>query len=157
MGGRIKWSVTAILLLGLAVALGNTTGRAAGQARATQSAVEIEQIVIGLKHNLVQAYIWRDVLELERIYVDDFTVTDAQGETRTKADEIASLKGGATTLTTGHYDAVKVRVFGDVAVMSGHGELEGIGQTGHFHTRYYSFNVFVKRDGHWQYAAAFTP
>jgi len=110
-----------------------------------------------MKHDLVQAYIHRNADELDRIYAEDFTVTDAQGATRTKADEIASLKAGTSTLTAGRYEVVKVRVFGNVAVMSGHGHLEGTDASGPFQTSYYSFNVFVRRDGRWKYAAAFTP
>lgn len=86
-----------------------------------------------------------------------FTVTDAQGATRTKADEIASLKVGTSTLTAGPHELVKVHVFGNVAVMSGHTYLEGTDASGRFQASYYSFNVFVRRDGGWKYAAAFTP
>jgi ketosteroid isomerase-like protein len=157
MTPKPKWATGGILLLVLVGQLGYALGDRAGQQAAEQDARQVEQIISQLKHDLVQAYIHRSADELDRIYAEDFTVTDAQGTTRTKADEMANLKTETSTLTSGRYDVVKVRVFSDVAVMSGHGHLQGTGPSGPFQTSYYSFNVFVRRDGRWQYAAAFTP
>jgi len=131
-------------------------GYATGMNRAAQApAGNVEPLLARLKSDLVLAYINKSAAELERIYADDFTVTDAEGNTRTKADELANLQ--SATLTSGEYKLVKVRVFGDVAVASGHADLRGTSESGPYRRQYYSFNVFVKRDGRWQYAAAFTP
>jgi uncharacterized protein (TIGR02246 family) len=141
----------AVALLGLA----SVAGYAAG--RQQPAAGEVHETVTQLKQDLVRAYKAADAEELDRIYADDFTVTDAAGKTRTKAEEIADLRAEGSTLTAGTYEPVSIRVFDDVAVMSGHGDLRGTGPNGDYHHRYYSFNVFVRRDGRWQYAAAFTP
>jgi ketosteroid isomerase-like protein len=145
-------SVPAILGL---LALASVAGYAAGRQERTDR--EVESVATQLKKDLVRAYIAADTEELDRIYADDFTVTDATGKTRTKAEEIADLRAEGSTLTAGTYEPVSIRVFDDVAVMSGHGDLRGSGENGEYHHRYYSFNVFVHRDGRWQYAAAFTP
>jgi ketosteroid isomerase-like protein len=108
-----------------------------------------------LKRDLVRAYVERDAAELGRIYCDDFVVTDAKGVRRTKADELAHV--GEARLSAGRYEPIAIRVFGDVAVLYGHGELEGQGDDGPFRASYDSFNVFVKREGRWCYAAAYTP
>jgi ketosteroid isomerase-like protein len=131
-------------------------GYAAGRQGRDDSA-DVERIVAELKRDLVQAYLRADTAELARIYSDDFTVTDAAGNTRTKAEEIANLQATGSTLTAGTYEPISIRVFDDVAVMSGHGDLRGKGASGEYHHSYYSFNVFVRRGGRWQYAAAFTP
>jgi uncharacterized protein (TIGR02246 family) len=125
---------------------------------AASPASPVEQELARLKQDVVEAYVSRDAKALARIYSDDFTSTNAQGRTRTKAEELADLTAaGGDRLESGRYEPVKVRVFGDVAVMSGHGNLRWAGADGPRDSRYYSFNVFVKRDGRWQYAAAFTP
>jgi ketosteroid isomerase-like protein len=134
------------LLLGLGFAY---------QAAAEEGNVVAE--VTRLKKALVEAYVRRDATALQSIYADDFVSTDAQGRTRTKGDELADLAKGESALESGSYDVVAVRVFGDVAVMSGHGNLVWRSSEGPRVSRYYSFNVFVKRDGRWRYAAAFLP
>ena len=144
-------TATLVTMAGL---LGVLVGRGLGAAPAST----VEQELEALKQQVVQAYVARDPKALARIYSEDFTSTNAEGRTRTKADELADLAAPAgDRLESGRYEPVKVRVFGDVAVMSGHGNLRWVGAGGARDSRYYSFNVFVKRDGRWQYAAAFTP
>jgi hypothetical protein len=121
---------SAILYLAFAIAA-SLAGISAGAQ--TEESRSVEEIVTRLKHELVQAYLKQDVEALERV------------------------RAGETTLTSGRYDVVKVRVFGDVAVMSGHGTLAWEGPDGLVQSQYYSFNVFAKRDGEWKYVAAFTP
>jgi uncharacterized protein (TIGR02246 family) len=134
--------------------LGVFVGRGLG---AAQSA-PVEQELARLKQQVVEAYVARDAKALAHIYADDFSSTNAQGRTRTKADELKDLSApSGERLESGRYEPVKVRVFGDVAVMSGHGNLRWAGAGEARDSRYYSFNVFVKRDGRWQYVAAFTP
>ena len=129
-----------------------------GHGLSASPATTVEQELAAVKQQVVQAYVSRDAKALGRIYSDDFTSTDSEGKTRTKADEVAGLSAaGGDQLESGRYDPVKIRVFGDVAVMSGHGNLRWKGASGARDSKYYSFNVFVKRDGRWQYAAAFLP
>ena len=140
------------------VTMGGLAGLLLGRGLGAAPAATVEQELAALKQQVVEAYVARDPKALARIYSEDFTSTNAQGKTRTKADELADLSTPAgDRLESGRYEPVKIRVFGDVAVMSGHGNLRWAGAGGARDSRYYSFNVFVKRDGRWQYAAAFTP
>jgi ketosteroid isomerase-like protein len=132
-------------------------GRSQAQEVNAAGALTTEEVVKKLKSELVQAYVKRDAQALDRIYAADYTVTDAQGNTRTKADELASLGQGEDRLESGRYDIVKVLDLGDVAVASGHGSLVWQTADGPRESKYYSFNVFVKRAGEWKYVAAFTP
>jgi ketosteroid isomerase-like protein len=135
----------------LAAALAGCAGAGAGSP-------SVETDLARLKRELVNAYVQRDAAALRRIYCDDFTVTSAGGERRTKADELAGLADdGGGTLASGTYEPIAFRSFGDVVVMYGHGELKGHGPKGPYEHVYDSFNVFVRRDGGWCYAAAFTP
>ena len=111
-----------------------------------------------MKQQVVRAFIEKDKDALERIYADDYVATDAQGNTRTKRDEISRLGAGGDTLLSGRYDVVAIRIYSGVAVMSGHGRLTWRSADGTTrNSAYYSFNVFERRRGEWKYVAAFLP
>lgn len=114
----------------------------------------LEQRLVRLKHEIGRAYVDRDVAALERLYADDYTVTDDEGVTTSKADEIARLKSGGAVYEATSYEDVRVRLYGDVAIVAGRGTVKGRGRSGPFHTQYHSTNVFVNRDGQWRAVAA---
>lgn len=92
-----------------------------------------------------------DIAVLDRILVDDWTVTHANGTTDTKATYLADLKSGARKFTGGISESdVTIRVYGDTAVAAGSSQssvtLNGQRQGGALHfTR-----VYVKRNGAWK-------
>jgi ketosteroid isomerase-like protein len=114
----------------------------------------IEQKLIQLKHEIGQAYVKRDVAALERLYADDYTVTNDQGEITNKTEEIGRLKSGGVTYESASYEDVKVRVYGNVGIVAGRGTVKGSNRNEPFHTQYYSTNVFVKEKGEWRAVAA---
>jgi ketosteroid isomerase-like protein len=92
-----------------------------------------------------------DIATLDRILVDDWTVTHANGTTDSKARYLADLRSGARKfagpVTVGDF---VVRAYGDTAVASGSSQstvtLNGQPQGGALHfTR-----VYVKRNGTWK-------
>jgi ketosteroid isomerase-like protein len=120
---------------------------------------ETRRALTDLKAQVVKAFVDKDKAALDRIYADDYVATDSKGAMRTKRDEIARVDGGGgDTLVSGRYDVVSVRVYGDVAVMSGHGHLTWRRADGTSrNSDYYSFNVFERRGSQWKYVAAFLP
>ena len=92
-----------------------------------------------------------DVGTLDRILVDDWTVTHANGTTDTKAKYLADLRSGARKFAGAvTVSDLVVRVYGDTAVASGSSDstvtLNGQAQGGKLHfTR-----VYVKRNGAWK-------
>jgi ketosteroid isomerase-like protein len=60
----------------------------------------------------------KDTAALERIWADDYTFVNASGAVVTKAERLANLKSGATSLDTIVTDSdMKIRIYGgDVAV-----------------------------------------
>ena len=92
-----------------------------------------------------------DVATLDRILVDDWTVTHANGTTDSKAKYLADLRSGARKfggpVTVSDF---AVRAYGDTAVAAGSSQstvtLNGQPQGGALHfTR-----VYVKRNGAWK-------
>jgi len=92
-----------------------------------------------------------DVATLDRILVDEWTVTHANGATDSKARYLADLKSGARKFTgTVEEKDVVVRFYGDTAIVTGSSDstvsLNGQAQGGALHfTR-----VFVKQNGVWR-------
>lgn len=111
-----------------------------------------------VKTAVVHAYRDLDAEALESLYTDDFTVTDAQGRSRTKTDELAWVRAAKhPALLGGSYTLLHVRVYGDIAVASGRAELTVPSPEGPRPHRYTSVNVFRREKGRWRYAASFTP
>jgi ketosteroid isomerase-like protein len=92
-----------------------------------------------------------DVATLDRILVDDWTVTHGDGTTDTKARYLADLKSGARQFSGSVTENdLTVRVYGDTAIAAGSSEstvtINGKPQGGSLHfTR-----VYIRRDGGWK-------
>ena len=63
-----------------------------------------------LKHMLGPAYVERKPEVLERVYAEDYVVIDANGNRRTKADDLAMLAANDRQYTFSKYDVTEVRV-----------------------------------------------
>src|SRR4029077_5835799 len=94
----------------------------------------------------------KDTAALERIWADDYTFINASGAVVTKAERLANLKSGATSLDTIVTDPdMKIRVYGgDVAVAINRvtlkGQYGGKATSGQFQ----SSIVFAKTPSGWQ-------
>jgi ketosteroid isomerase-like protein len=118
---------------------------------AQKGASGVEQEIHAMETQWNSARARADVATLDRILVDDWSVTHANGTTDTKATYLADLKSGARTFAGPiTEDDVSVRVYGDTAVAAGSSQstvtLNGQRQGGALHfTR-----VYVKRNGTWR-------
>ena len=110
-----------------------------------------EQEIRALETQWNEARARADIATLDRILVDDWTVTHANGTTDTKAKYLADLRSGARKFAGAvTVSDLVVRVYGDTAVASGSSDstvtLNGQVQGGKLHfTR-----VYVKRNGAWK-------
>ena len=118
-----------------------------GQAGAPNVARDIHT----MEHRWNDARAKADVATLNRILVDDWTVTHSDGTTDTKARYLADLKSGARKFSGAVTESdVTVRVYGDTAVAAGFSAsavtLNGQAQGGALRfTR-----VYIRRDGAWK-------
>ena len=116
-----------------------------------QPAANVDREIREMEHQWNEARAKADVATLDRLLVDDWTVTHGNGTTDTKAKYLADLKSGARTFTGGVTENdVTVRVYGDTAVAAGSSNstvtLNGQAQGGALHfTR-----VYVRRAGAWR-------
>jgi hypothetical protein len=83
-------------------------------------AQSVEQQLTKLENDWAKATISKDYGVLDRVIADDYTSSgDPDGSVTTKAQEIASLKSGETVITSYKYADMKIRVYGNAAVVTG--------------------------------------
>ncbi len=114
------------------------------------AAQEVRQV----EHELTEALGRGDLRAVERIYADDYTLTGADGEFQDKPQRLAALKLSDPKAASRNRDDIKVRVYGDTAVVTGRTLLKelvkGVERT---EGRRFT-HVFVKRQGQWQMVAS---
>jgi FlaG/FlaF family flagellin (archaellin) len=140
------------LTLAIVVVLGvATTSAVFGQAKPKGSAVE--QALIKLENDWNDASVKRDVVVLGRILADDYSFTDSDGMMLTKAQVLGMLKSGEDVVTSAVSTDMKVRVYGNAAIVTGrytaNEQLKGKDISG---TSAFT-DTWVKRPGSWECVA----
>jgi ketosteroid isomerase-like protein len=138
MPNRVRASLVALLAL---VALAPPLARA--QAPAEKELMDVE-------NHWAEATVKGDVQVLERLYADEYLAIDPAGATFTKAQDIANVKSGNFKLETFKLDELKVRLHGEVAVVTGRNTIKATYMGKDISGAYRFTDVFVKRGGRWQ-------
>jgi ketosteroid isomerase-like protein len=123
-----------------------------GVARA--DAPSVEQNLMQMEKDWAQAGMKKDAATLDKVMADDWVGVDHEGKSYTKAEVMSDLKSGASVTTSVELGAMKVRVFGNTAVVTG-SDTEKSSYKGKDTSGTYAWtDVFVMRKGHWQAAAS---
>ena len=124
-----------------------------GSACHPQVASEIES----LERALSAAFLKHDTATIARILADDYVGIDGRGVVSGKSDEIEEAKTPATGTTPGGYvvlgeelSAVRVRLYGDTAVLTATNTARIEDQGKETTVRYRRTTVYVRRKGKWQ-------
>jgi ketosteroid isomerase-like protein len=96
------------------------------------------------------ALLHADTTALGRLIAPDFVEISRLGVQRTRADNIGDIASGALRLLTIRYDSLNVRVYGDVAVLTGIADNTGLFRGFPFAGKIRYTRVFVRRDGQWR-------
>jgi len=113
----------------------------------TKSEQEVRQAIEKYRTALLQ----RDIPALEKIWADDYVFVNASGDVLTKAQRLANVKSGATTLDSiKEEEEIIVRVYQNSAVATSRVTIKG--QYGGQSTsgQYRSTHVWVKGSMGWQ-------
>jgi ketosteroid isomerase-like protein len=126
-----------------------------GVARSVQAQGGAEQELLQLERDWCTATTKRDAALLGRILADDFTGVTNRGVVQTKADALAGLKDQKSGTDACVDKDMKVRVYGDAAVVTGLGTRSGTFEGQPFKDRQFLWtDTFVKKDGRWQCVAS---
>jgi ketosteroid isomerase-like protein len=98
-----------------------------------------------------EALVKKDIATLEQIWSDDYTFVNAHGELHTKADRLADLKSGHTSLESiKHEEEPTVRIHGNTAIIGSRvtitGKYSGHEVSGEFR----STHIWIKDGTRWR-------
>jgi len=138
-----------VVILLCAVAMPKAAKQSGGNSDAaiSQTLQSIEQAWLNAEKN-------HDAAAFEQFVADDWIAITPDGKSQTKAERAAEIKAARTTSAT--MGEMKVRVFGDAAVVTGSDDevtVEG-GKTSNDH--FVWTDVLVKRHGKWLAVASQT-
>src|SRR6185369_17249592 len=138
--------VTGLLVAGATFAFGQAKKADTASVEKALIAMEQEWSQVGLN----KANMDKDVQTLDRILADDWTGIDFQGTVNNKTAAMNNLKSGAATSQSVELGPMKVRVFGDTAVVTGSDTEKSMYKGKDSSGKYVWTDVFVKRNGKWQ-------
>jgi ketosteroid isomerase-like protein len=125
-----------------------TTTMLFGQSKKDKNSAE--QTLIQLENDWSQADLKRDAAALDRILAEDWIGIDFEGAVLSKAQALKGIDSGSGSLQSTVLRDMKVRVYGDTAIITGSdtekGEYHGKDSSG----KYLWTDVFVRRHGRWQ-------
>jgi ketosteroid isomerase-like protein len=122
-----------------------------GQAQQESTDKNSEQEVRQMIEKYRAAILRRDIPTLEKIWADDYVFVNASGEVVTKAQRLANLKSGATTLESiNEEQKPEVRVYQNSAVATSRVTLKGQYSGQPVSGQYRSTHVWVKGSNGWQ-------
>jgi ketosteroid isomerase-like protein len=121
------------------------------QTSAKPSGVEAD--VLALEAKRVQAMLSADLATLESILAEDLSYSHSSGKVETKAEFIESVRSGRLKYRSFERSDVKVRIYGDAAVVTGRADVkvQSSGEELALPIRY--LDVYVKTRGTWRMVA----
>lgn len=113
----------------------------------------VEQEIINLEHERLKAFARDDKATFERLVTDDLTMTHSSGHIANKAELMAVMRPSTPErpLPALSIEDVKVRVYGDAAVMTG--SLVETARDGRRVVVLRFTNTYIKQKGRWRMSA----
>ena len=136
-----QWAVLIISALFVFVMLGS--------ARAQTDEEQLKK----LETDRAAAVVKGDVATLEQQTSDDYTLINMNGQMSGKAQMVNAFKTGQTKLTSDELSDMKVRLYGNTAVITGKADVKGTLGGKDATGRIMFTRVYVKKGGSWQSVA----
>jgi ketosteroid isomerase-like protein len=113
-------------------------------------AQDVQEQIKKMEMDRAAAVVKADVATLDKTTSDDYVLINMNGRMSSKADMIEAFKSGQSKLTSEDLSDLKVRVYGNTAVITGKADVKGtLGGTDATGTILFT-RVWVKKDGRWQ-------
>jgi ketosteroid isomerase-like protein len=125
-----------------------------GAAQKARADGQVEGKVQQLEHDLANAEIKGDSAAVERLEAADYVFTGPDGMVTGRQDDINDLKTGNFKVEAVDLDELKVRVYGDAAVVTGKATLKNCNYHGKDISGPYRYtDVWAEVNGKWQLVA----
>ena len=110
----------------------------------------VEQTLIQMEQDWSQADVKKDAAALDRILADDWIGIDFEGTILNKAQALTGIRSDSGSLESTVLRDMKVRVYGNTAVVTGTDTEKGVYHGKDSSGKYLWTDVFVHRNGRWQ-------
>ncbi|MCM3872385.1 MAG: nuclear transport factor 2 family protein [Pyrinomonadaceae bacterium] len=137
---KVHFIFVALLLATASVVFGPQSGRT-------------QQELLRANQEYDDALVRGDAAALDLIYSDDFIYTTPDGDVRDKAQQLAFTRSGDLKLEVGRSDDVRVRLYGNTAVMTGRFRARGKFRDRNIDIRERYTALWVKSRGRWSLVA----
>jgi ketosteroid isomerase-like protein len=97
-----------------------------------------------------QAQVDNDISVISSLLADDYVGITANGTVETKSQTIAQRKAGTIRITSLDLDDLKVRLYGDTAVVTSKADLQGVNGQSDISGKYRYTRVYNRRLGQWK-------
>jgi ketosteroid isomerase-like protein len=104
----------------------------------------------GLEMDWRQAQLSNNLSEVDRLLADDYLGISANGTLETKADELTRRRSGSLHITQLDLSDIKVRIYGDTAVVTSKADLVGKNGDRDISGRFRYTRVYSNRMGQWR-------
>jgi ketosteroid isomerase-like protein len=115
----------------------------------TTAATSAEDEIQNLEEMRNQAVLHGDVAALDRMTSDDYTFITLRGEMRTKSDILKGFASGSFHYESRQISDLKVRIYGDTAVVTGRSVQKGTENGKDYSGDYWFTRVYVKEKDRW--------
>ena len=112
--------------------------------------MKAEEELLKLEKEFAEAIAKNESEAIERFVADDWIIIDPDGGVVDRARFLEAIKSGALMHEVMESDDVRVRVYGDSAVVTALTRTKGRFMGQDFSTQERATDVFVKLDGRWQ-------
>ncbi len=122
----------------------------AAWALALPQGANVEQSIKAMTEQLNQAALKGDVATYDKLLADDYISISILGGTSSKAELLENFKSGKLKFEAIDVSDMKVRVYGDAALVISTANVKGHSGATDLSGQYRSVRVWVKRKGQWQ-------
>jgi len=117
------------------------------------AAASVEDQLKKMERDRAAAVVKGDVAAIEAQTSDDYILINANGQVSNKAETMNNIKTGNIKLTSNEVSDMKVRVYGDTAVVTGKSTAKGTIGGRELKGPVMFTRVYVKKNGKWQSVA----
>jgi len=149
--------VVTLIATGSFFALGPSASGQSGAAASPAKAADkspVAQTLMQMERDWGAAEIKKDYAAVEKILASDWVGIDYDGQVVFRAQAIADLRSGSSTLQSEDISDMKVRVYGNTAIVTGKDAEKSTDRGKDSSGTYVWTDVFVLRDGRWQVVAS---
>jgi ketosteroid isomerase-like protein len=141
-----------IFIFVLAVTLQHATAQANDQGAGSTPANAVNEIK-SLEEARNEAVLHGDVVALDQMTSDDYTFITLRGELRTKSEILKGFASGSFKYESRQISHLKVRAYGDAAVVTGRSVQKGVENGKDYSGAYWFTRVYVRQKGRWRTVA----